>query len=60
MACAHSQLPYSCRSMLFFGVETNGLIKGSSIAVVLEDRMKDGVGDGAGDGAGEHTHKACR
>ena len=40
MARAYSQLPYSCRSMLFFGGETNSLIKGSSLAVVLEDRVK--------------------
>ena len=60
MVRAHSQLPYLCRSKLFFGGETNSLTKGSSIEV-LKDRVKDaGVGNGAGDGAGEHAYKACR
>ncbi len=58
MARAYSQLPYSCRSMLFFGGETNSLIKGSSFAVVMEDRGEDGgSGNSAGDEAGEHAYK---
>ncbi len=44
--------------MLFFGGKTNSLIKGSSIDMVLEDRVKDvGNGNGAGDEAGEHADK---
>ena len=49
MARAHSRLPYSCRSMLFFGGKTNSLSKGSSIVVFGGSGKGHDVGNGAGD-----------
>ena len=44
MARAQSQVPYSCRSLLFFGSKTNNLIKRSSIKVFKRSDKGNGVG----------------
>ena len=58
VACFHSQISLY-RPLLFFGGDTNSLIKGSSIKV-LEDRVKVKVQVIVPVMAGKHAHKAYR